>query len=188
MTPESIFDVDALRRAVSEGWRPRYVCFWGHTPKTAGVGKHVLSQWWPADFRLADQTYSSAEQYMMAEKARLFGDDHARGQILATSNPRKVKAIGRTIANFDEAVWRRERFDIVVRGSCAKFGQNAELRRYLLETGDKVLVEASPMDSIWGIGLAGDDPAAERPQEWPGLNLLGFALMRARSTVAQQSA
>jgi ribA/ribD-fused uncharacterized protein len=71
----------------------------------------------------------------------------------------------------------------VVRASLAKFGQNAELRSYLLETGDKVLVEASPVDRVWGIGLAADDPRAEQPSEWTGLNLLGFALMRARATL-----
>lgn len=83
--------------------------------------------------------------------------------------------------NFAQAAWDAQRFDIVVRGSVAKFGQNASLRAYLLSTGEKVLVEASPVDPVWGVSLAEGDPRLQRPQEWRGLNLLGFALMKARA-------
>jgi ribA/ribD-fused uncharacterized protein len=123
---------------------------------------------------------------MMAEKARLFGDEETRSSILATSKPGAAKALGRTVRSFDEKRWGQHRFNIVVRASAAKFGQNADLAAYLAETGDKVLVEASPVDRVWGIGLAADDPRAERPAEWQGLNLLGFALMRARTMLAER--
>ena len=81
---------------------------------------------------------------------------------------------------FDERLWADQRFDIVVSGNVRKFGQHADLRDFLLGTGDRVLVEASPRDRIWGIGLAADDERARSPEHWAGLNLLGFALMEAR--------
>lgn len=88
--------------------------------------------------------------------------------------------MGRLVRGFDEQTWRRERFGIVVEGSVHKFAAHADLREFLLNTGDRVLVEASPMDRVWGIGLAADDEAAGDPARWRGPNLLGFALMEAR--------
>jgi ribA/ribD-fused uncharacterized protein len=184
MNTSRIFSNEALRAAIAGGWQPKYVLFWGHTPRTAGIGRHVLSQWWPAQFTVDGHGYLSAEHYMMAEKARLFGDEDTRRAILAAVKPGAAKALGRTVRGFDESRWEQHRFEIVVAGSAAKFGQNAELASYLAETGDKVLVEASPVDHIWGIGLAADDPRAQQPREWQGLNLLGFALMRARAMLA----
>jgi ribA/ribD-fused uncharacterized protein len=125
-------------------------------------------------------TYPTAEHFMMAGKARLFGDAEAVAQILAAPGPDKVKAIGRRVKNYDDAAWSRERYAVVVEGNLAKFGQDAALKGFLLGTGDKLIVEASPVDPIWGIGLAKDDPAAVKPREWRGENLLGFALMEVR--------
>ena len=181
-----IRDTAALLEAIARGWQPRYVLFWGHTPKGTASAKHVLSQWWPASFEIDGHPYISAEHFMMAEKARLFCDEDTRRRILATSKPGTAKALGRTVRGFDETLWEQHRFDIVVKASTAKFSQNADLRAYLLETGDKVLVEASPVDRVWGIGLAADDPRAEKPAEWQGLNLLGFALMRTRATLVAE--
>jgi ribA/ribD-fused uncharacterized protein len=174
------YDRSALIAAIAAGWRPKYLPFWGYTPKSSGIGKHVLSQWWPAPFKADGESYASAEHFMMAEKARLFGDMTTRRAILSTTKPGAAKALGRTIAGFDEAKWEANRFRTVVVGNLLKFGGDAALKEYLLETGDKVLVEASPVDRVWGIGLAAADPRAERPEDWPGLNLLGFALMCAR--------
>jgi ribA/ribD-fused uncharacterized protein len=117
---------------------------------------------------------------MMAEKARLFGDDEAREKILAAASPAAAKKLGRAVRGFHERKWERARFDIVVAGSRAKFGQNAALGAFLTGTRERVLVEASPVDRIWGIGLAATSPAATQPENWRGLNLLGFALMVAR--------
>jgi ribA/ribD-fused uncharacterized protein len=183
-----ILDRGALLTALSKGVQLEYLLFWGHTARTDGVGKHVLSQWWPAPFTVDDDRYASAEHFMMAEKARLFGDEAARSAIMAAATPREAKALGRSVSGFDDALWTQHRFDIVMRGSLAKFGQNVELRDYLLGTGHKVLVEASPVDCVWGIGLAADDTRALDPAAWRGLNLLGFALMQARSTLAAQIA
>jgi ribA/ribD-fused uncharacterized protein len=184
----AIYDRAALTAAIAQGWRPEFLFFWGHTARSSGIGKHVLSQWWPAAFSLGGVSYASAEHFMMAEKARLFDDATTRDAVLAASKPGAAKALGRTVAGFDGRRWMEHRFDIVVRASLAKFGQNADLRGYLLETGNKVLVEASPVDRVWGIGLAADDARAQVPAEWKGLNLLGFALMRARATLADASA
>ena len=105
----------------------------------------------------------------------------AAQKILDARDPRTAKRLGRQVRGFDQAVWERDRFDIVVRASAAKFGQDRELRAYLLATADRVLVEASPTDRIWGIGLSASDPRAADPRSWRGSNLLGFALMQARA-------
>ena len=159
-----------------------FLFFWGHTPpEDDAVGPHVLSQWWPARFVVDEVAYESAEHYMMAAKARLFGDDDALAKILATSSPRVAKRIGRTVRHFAEHEWKAHRSAIVRRASVAKFQSDPTLRDYLLGTGERVLVEASPVDAIWGIGLASTDPRARRPRQWRGYNLLGFALMEARA-------
>ena len=116
---------------------------------------------------------------MMAQKARLFGDEAAFERIVGAESPGHAKALGRQIRSFDEATWVAHRLEIVAAGNTAKFGQHRELTDYLLGTGSRILVEAGPVDRVWGIGLAADDWAG-RPAEWKGLNLLGFALMEAR--------
>ncbi len=122
----------------------------------------------------------TAEHYMMYAKAKLFGDEQAMERLLKASNPGEAKAIGRQVQGFDEEHWQQHRFGIVVTGNLAKFSYNADLQEYLLNTGNRVLVEASPVDRIWGIGMAADNPAAENPDRWKGDNLLGFALMQVR--------
>lgn len=180
MNQSDIHDIETLHAAFAAGVRPAFLFFWGHTAKDAAVGKHVLSQWWPAVFTIDGQRYSTAEHYMMAEKAHLFGDDAARAQIIAAQSAAEVKALGRKVRGFDEQRWVKHRFQIAVRGNIAKFGQNPELKGWLLATAPAILVEASPVDTIWGIGLAADDKRASDPGKWRGLNLLGFALMKTR--------
>ncbi|WP_090936153.1 NADAR family protein [Nonomuraea jiangxiensis] len=177
--------VDEAIAAEKAGQRLKYLYFWGHQPPRAGgVGPGCLSQWWPVTFEADGHTFASAEHYMMAHKAWLFGDEECAGEILAAGHPGEAKKLGRVVRGFDEAVWQARRFDIVVRGSLAKFGQHAELAEFLLGTSNRVLVEASPVDRVWGIGLAADDERAASPVTWRGLNLLGFALMAARDTLA----
>jgi ribA/ribD-fused uncharacterized protein len=124
--------------------------------------------------------YPSAEHYMMAAKARLSSDAVAAAQILAAPHPGAAKALGRQVRGFDEQRWAEHRFEVVVAGNIAKFGQHPQLRGFLASTGSRVLVEASPRDRVWGIGLAAGDERAASPARWPGLNLLGFALMEVR--------
>ncbi|TGE20770.1 NADAR family protein [Hymenobacter aquaticus] len=173
-------ELPALVADLEAGQSFKYLYFWGHTGSAGSVGKECFSQWYPAAFQLADHRYATAEHYMMAEKARLFGDEATRAAVIAASHPNDAKRLGRQIRNFDEATWLAERFGIVVRGNVAKFSQHPALRDFLLTTGSRVLVEASPVDAIWGIGLAQDHPDAATPQTWRGLNLLGFALMEVR--------
>ncbi|MFI2719959.1 NADAR family protein [Streptomyces collinus] len=172
---------EALIRAARAGARVGYLHFWGHRPRPDGrIGASCLSQWWPTPFTVDGVAYATAEHWMMAAKARLFEDAAAERAALAAGHPAEAKKAGRLVRGFDEAVWARERFRIVVEGSVHKFGAHPELLAYLLGTGDRVLVEASPVDRVWGIGLAADDEAAMDPERWRGPNLLGFALMEAR--------
>ncbi len=117
---------------------------------------------------------------MMAEKARLFDDRICLNRILKSNNPGEAKKLGRTVQSFQQDVWIKHRTPIVVAGNMAKFSQNEQLKEFLVNTKTRVLVEASPVDRIWGIGLGADNPDRENPWKWKGLNLLGFALMQVR--------
>lgn len=176
-----IEDLGTLIGEVRAGTRVKYLHFWGHRPRpdgTAGAG--CLSQWWPAPFTVDGVEYATAEHWMMAAKARLFEDAEAERKVLASAHPSQAKKAGRLVRGFDGAIWERERFGIVVEGSVHKFAAHDEPRAFLLGTGERVLVEASPVDRVWGIGLAADDERAGDPERWRGPNLLGFALMAAR--------
>lgn len=163
---------------------PDLLLFWGHRGRSGEVGKEVLSQWWPVRFEVDGVGYASAEQWMMAGKARLFGDDAMLARILATDDPSTAKRLGRKVRGFEQARWAAHGFELVVEGNVAKFGQHPALAAYLASTRGRVLVEASPTDRIWGIGLAAADPRASDPAQWQGSNLLGFALMEARQRLA----
>jgi ribA/ribD-fused uncharacterized protein len=176
--------VDDLVQAELDGVALSFRFFWGHRPLAGGgVGVSCLSQWFASALTVDGQRYATAEHFMMAGKARLFGDEETAAAILAAPDPGRVKALGRRVAGFDEATWERHRYDIVVAGNLAKFGQHDRLRGFLLDTSDDVLVEASPQDAVWGIGVTASDPRAEHPLDWPGLNLLGFALMDVRAAL-----
>ncbi|MDR2940628.1 MAG: NADAR family protein [Clostridiales bacterium] len=139
-----------------------------------------FSQWQYSAFQSGTYQYTCAEQYMMAEKARLFEDKEIEQLIMASPNPKQIKALGRKVKNFKEALWLKLRYSIVLNGNYLKFSQNKNMRDILLATGDKVLVEASPLDKIWGIGYSKSNVEASVPQNWRGSNLLGFALMEVR--------
>lgn len=169
----------------------RFTFFWGT--------RDPFSQWHPARFRLlepwADDAqprrtleFSNAEQYMMAAKAACFGDRTRYDQIIATTDPKRAKALGRQVANFDERTWSAVARDHVRIANLAKFTQNPALRATLLDTGETLLVEASPYDRIWGIGLADDHPDAERPERWRGTNWLGEVLTEVRATIRAEAA
>ncbi|MBN2610031.1 MAG: NADAR family protein [Bacteroidales bacterium] len=173
-----------LAKLAAWGDEPDFLFFWGHTPKkNEYVGSFCFSQWFPAPFRVDKIIYQTAEHWMMAEKARLFNDPETEKKIVESKNPGQAKEYGREIKNFDEPLWNEKRFEIVVKGNYFKFLQNEDLKNYLLSTKDKVLVEASPVDTIWGIGLTKDSKEAQVPAEWRGLNLLGFALMEVRDRI-----
>lgn len=166
----------------------KHLYFWGHRPsKDKVVSKSCLSQWWPCTFYDGDgNSYSSAEQWMMAEKARVFSDLETLNRILETKDPKEAKELGRQVSFFDESIWTHRSYDAVVEGNLLKFGQNPVLKDYLLSTADSVLVEASPYDRIWGIGMKQDDEGIEDIKNWKGGNLLGFALMEVRDILNER--
>jgi ribA/ribD-fused uncharacterized protein len=180
--------VEDLVRAEAAGRRLKYVYFWGHEPRRDGrIGSSCLSQWWPAEFTVDGLVFPTAEHFMMHRKALLFGDGETAARILRARHPNEAKTLGREVRGYDDEVWAANRFDVVVAGNLAKFGQHALLGRYLLGTSDRVLVEASPLDRIWGIGLSADDERAASPGSWLGANLLGFVLMAVRERLVGDS-
>lgn len=172
--------LESLRSRFNTGETLKFVFFWGHKSTRKEVTATCFSQWYEAPFTVDGERYPTAEHFMMAQKAALFGDLETRAQVLRAPNPGAAKALGRQVQGFDEAVWTENRFAIVVRANEAKFSQNPDLHQFLKTTGSRILVEASPVDKIWGIGLAHDDERARDPNAWLGLNLLGFALMQVR--------
>jgi len=175
------YTVEEIQKKHETDERLKYLFFWGHTPaKNGEITKSCLSQWWESEFEIDGITYQSAEQFMMSEKARFFNDRKSRDLILESSHPKQAKDLGRKVVGFDEEIWKNERYNIVKRGNFAKFSQDERLKEFLLQTGNRILVEASPVDHIWGIGMAVDDKDVENPLKWRGLNLLGFALMDVR--------
>jgi ribA/ribD-fused uncharacterized protein len=162
----------------------------------------IFSQWHPSVFRDEhDNEYNCAEQYMMAEKARLFNDTATLDLIMGIerdaigaivnrrkTTPKEQKALGRKVANFDPKIWDDVCLPVVVKGNTFKFEQNADMREFLLKTGKLILVEASPYDTIWGIGMAENDFGVEDPANWKGKNLLGEALMQVRAKMEELDA
>jgi ribA/ribD-fused uncharacterized protein len=143
----------------------------------------VMSQWFIRPMEVGGVRYNCCEQWMMAGKARLFGDEKALGKIMGTDSPKEQKALGRTVKGFVPCEWDAACRRIVYEGNLAKFSQHEDLRQYLLGSGDLVIVEASPHDRIWGIGMKRSEPGVEDPKNWRGKNWLGEAIMEARRTI-----
>jgi len=159
----------------------KFLFFWGHQPnKDGSAGKGCFSQWWESDFEIDGIVYKSAEHFMMAEKARLFNDQESLKKIIDSKHPHDAKKLGRKVLNFNPKTWDEYKFDVVVKGNLAKFSQHDELKKFLIQTNDRILVEASPVDNIWGIGMAADNENVMNPNLWKGHNLLGYALMEVR--------
>ncbi|PTB65604.1 DUF1768-domain-containing protein [Trichoderma citrinoviride] len=182
------------------------IYFWRETDPQTGY----LSQWYYCPFRDDKDPniiYETAEHYMMYQKALLFKDQPSAHKILSKGQtPRKVKSLGRKVANFSESTWNAKREEIVRRGNYLKFTNavkevgfcrgsssgsiplvGGSLRETLLSTDDRELVEASPFDSVWGIGLKAADADENNREAW-GLNLLGKALMDVRARLREEKA
>ncbi len=180
MTGGMDLNIRELRDEYNQGKLFSYMFFWGHTEKDGELTKACLSQWYDCKFTENGITYHTAEQYMMSQKAKLFRDEEIFESIMQADNPGEYKKLGRKIRNFDSEIWNKNKFSIVVNGNMLKFSQNEKLKDFLLSTGGRVLVEASPYDCIWGIGKSMSDKNIENPLTWKGENLLGFALMEVR--------
>jgi len=124
-----------------------------------------------------------AEQGLMWGKAILFNDNVAATKILAAKDPKVQKALGRTVRNFDQKVWDKEALPLMVTVLTAKFLQNDDYAQGLLDTGDKLLVESSPLDALWGVKMTAQQciAAGEDPKCWKGKNWLGIALTQVRT-------
>jgi len=149
----------------------KFVLFWNG----------IYSQWYEASFTIDGISFNTCEQYMMYKKALLFGDKDIAKQILSTSIPDEQKSLGRMVKGFDRTIWDQHCFSIVYEANLAKFLQNPELKKELIATGNRVIVEASPDDFIWGVKMRDTNENIESPEKWGGSNLLGFAIMTVRN-------
>ena len=145
------YNIETIKQLVHQNPSVEFVYFWGHTSRSNYITDACLSQW--------EEVYR---------------------EILACDNPRDYKKLGRKVRNFDSQLWDAHKYDIVVKGNKAKFSQNPELKAFLLSTGDAILVEASPYDRIWGIGMNRELAQRLPVEQWNGENLLGCALMEVR--------
>lgn len=171
---------------LANGNEPEYIYFWGHRPLPDRIGPSCMSQWFASGFEYEGKYFHTAEHWMMYHKAMVAYDRAAAAAVLADPDPRAAKAIGRKVKNYDDKLWAIRKYPIVVQGNVLKFGGSRKLKEYLLSTGDAVLVEASPYDDQWGIGMNAEE--AQRlndPAQWRGMNLLGWALMEAREVLRE---
>lgn len=178
------YNREAITQRYNNGEALDFVFFWG--PGESKLPKACFNQWHPAAFHHNNFLFANAEQAMMAEKAYLFKDFGTLPRILECVMPRAVKALGRLVQGYVDSEWAARRLQAVVDINYEKFSQNHDLREILLATGTAILVEASPVDKIWGIGMAEDNPDCLHPPRWKGLNLLGEALMIVREQLRNE--
>lgn len=181
------YTVQHIQQRFNEQEKLRFLFFWKHLPSNDGnITKSCFSQWFEIDFVIDNQVYKTAEHWMMAEKARIFNDEEIRQKILTVHHPHEAKQLGRAVKNFNPAIWDAHKFEIVVKGNYHKFYQHETLKLFLLNTKNRILVEASPRDKIWGIGMSENDEKVRNPNLWKGQNLLGFALMQVRDRLIEE--
>lgn len=162
----------------------KYFFFWGHTQKNKNkIDKSCLSQWFEREFKVDGLTYRNAEQYMMAKKALLFEDEDTFYKIMDETNVKRIKSLGREVKNFNVEIWEDACEHYVYAANLAKFEQNEDLKEFLLST-EGIIVEASPYDKIWGIGLSADDKRSLTQSTWNGKNKLGFILTEVRKKLS----
>ena len=180
------YNIKELKKNYLKGKKQKFLFFWGHQPsKDGSITKTCFSQWWKSVFIENGRKYCCMEQYMMAKKAELFEDNEILEEIMETADPKKIKALGRKVKNFDEKKWNETKYSIVFVGNLLKFSQDENLKDFLISTKNDIIVEASPYDKIWGIGMSADDEFVENPTRWKGENLLGFALMEVRDELSK---
>lgn len=184
------YDMKWLLNKAEESMAIDFLFFWGHQPKEDGSLTEVcLSPWYDnkTSFEIDGVTYRSAEQWLKSEKARLFNDDEMVHRIRKAKTAAKADKLGRLVQPYDEKKWYKHARDLFIQGNLEKFRQNSELKRFLLDTGNRVIAEASPLDLVWGIGYARTNQKATLPQLWTGSNWSGFGLMEVRDQLRAES-
>lgn len=174
------YSVETIKEIVRKNPGVEIIYFWGHTPNPKKMTKACFSQWYDVYFEIDGIRYHTTEQYMMASKARLFGDKDMLDEIMNAATPSEYKSLGRKIKGFEPTLWNEKKLDVVVEGNKAKFSQNPNLKEFILSTNDAILVEASPFDTIWGIGMDRETALNSNVDDWTGENLLGCSLMEVR--------
>jgi len=175
--------VEAREAQEEEESSQRPVLLWKHTQNNG-----YLSNWASSKFVLDGRVFTSGEQYIMWSKARVMGDERTADMIMATNDPSRQKKLGRQVHPWKPKIWARHRETVQLRAATAKFGQNRELGDRLIRTYPKRIAEASPSDTVYGIGLAPDDPRALNPNNWRGQNILGRTLERVRGALMEEAA
>lgn len=179
-----MYSVDWIKEEFENNKKLKFLFFWGHQARKDGIiTSSCLSQWWRCKFEKDGLKFTSTEHWMMYHKAVLFNDNKVADQIINCVTPGEAKALGRKVLNFDNDIWNAHRENIVKEGNYLKFSQNEDLKTFLLNTKHRILVEASPIDDIWGVGLSRDSDKIHNPNNWKGLNLLGFVLMDVRDNL-----
>ncbi len=182
------YSINWLKKKFESEETLKFIFFWGHVNKyNEEVGKFCFSQWYECPFVVDSITYKTSEHWMMAQKAKLFNDTEIFEKIINSIKPGEAKELGRQVIGFDETKWNDNRFEIVKQGNIHKFTQNPKLQEYLVKTENRILVEASPVDTVWGIGLTQDSKDINNINAWRGLNLLGFALMETRDYILKKN-
>lgn len=153
-----------------------YVFFWNG----------IYSQWHQSTMEIDGVKYNCCEQYMMHQKALLFGDYEIAEKVMETKSPKAQKELGRQVKGFNKSIWDAACIRIVYKGNYAKFSQDEELKTELLATADRILVEASPFDNIWGIGMGENEKGIEDPRNWKGLNLLGWSITLVKKQLSNE--
>ena len=161
------------------------VYFWSHRTRKENIGKECLSNWYPSEFIDNEQKFYNEEQHFMYKKALLFKDFETADKILQEKSPSKCKELGRMVKNFNDKIWKNNCIILVQHGCFLKFSQNPLLKEYLLSTENRLLVEASPRDKIWGIGLDATQARKIPSNKWPGTNYLGICLMNVRELLRE---
>ena len=181
LASSSLADVcpDFVSRYYDPGLQPLF--FYGHHPKVDGIiDRAVFSQWASVVFSYNGDVYNCAEQWMMRHKAVCFGDKASEAAIMRSRSPKTHKAKGKKVTGFDPIVWASKADAVVRMGNYLKFSQNPALQAFLLSSYPRMLVEASPDDTEWGIGMRESEARKLRPSAWRGKNRLGLALMATR--------
>lgn len=153
-----------------------FVLFWRGFP----------SNWHPSEFVINNTKFNCVEQFMMAEKAKLFNDKETLNKIMKSDSPKEQKKLGRKVKGFDDNKWATIRYNVVLKATIEKYKQNPDLLKLLLDTGENRFVECSPYDKVWGIGMGTDDPDATKPGKWKGENLLGKIITEARDILRME--